>query len=328
MRFKNITRFSLALLFVSQTFVQAQTDNSLIAHYPMDGNANDISGKAHHGTGFSIDTADGHDGRPNSALFFNGVTSYIEIPDHQDFQFQNFTISYWINLYSDKGTVIFGKSEFETANNEAFSMAYNYYKVSRSSVQTGFHFGYKVPGYCTSPGNGWVADYSQKSVDLNTWNHVTASFDGAFMRTYINGMMVSETASKAAMASCVGGSLKIGKWWKHFETPLYGLLDEFRIYNRALSSSEILHQAKETVTNVDSEISTSINLLSVTPNPVLSGTVAISVNKNCSAAIYNEMGVVVKELVLISGQNMYDVSDLHKGVYLLRSENQTVRFVK
>src|SRR5262249_52367666 len=72
---------------------------------------------------------------------------------------------------------------------------------------------------------------------LFNWTHVAATYDGSLVRLYVNGNQVSSQ-------SCVGsiitssGVLRIGGnsfWGEYFN----GLIDEVRIYNRALSGSEI-----------------------------------------------------------------------------------------
>lgn len=69
------------------------------------------------------------------------------------------------------------------------------------------------------------------------WTHMAATFDGAMLTLYINGVPVSSTvATRPVVASA--GALRIGGntiWGEHFR----GSIDEVRIYNRALSDAEI-----------------------------------------------------------------------------------------
>ena len=72
---------------------------------------------------------------------------------------------------------------------------------------------------------------------VNTWSHLACTFDGSTMRMYLNGV---EIASKpqSGNATVSTGALHIGgnsAWGEFFN----GGIDEVRIYNRALSRTEI-----------------------------------------------------------------------------------------
>src|SRR5205823_3484653 len=72
---------------------------------------------------------------------------------------------------------------------------------------------------------------------LNKWSHLVGTYDGATVRLYVNGALVASRAQTGAMATStdpltIGGNVFSGQNWS-------GLIDEVRIYNRALSASEI-----------------------------------------------------------------------------------------
>ena len=69
------------------------------------------------------------------------------------------------------------------------------------------------------------------------WSHVATTYDGATLRLFVNGAQV---ASRAATGSITvsSGALRIGGnaiWSEYFK----GLIDEVRVYNRALSVVEL-----------------------------------------------------------------------------------------
>jgi len=79
---------------------------------------------------------------------------------------------------------------------------------------------------------------SGTALPLNIWTHLAFSYDGATLRLYINGVQVGTQALTGPIAASTG-SLRIGGnavWGEYFK----GLIDEVRIYNRALSAGEIL----------------------------------------------------------------------------------------
>ena len=64
------------------------------------------------------------------------------------------------------------------------------------------------------------------------------TYDGATMRIYVNGVQVASRAQSGAIA--VGnGALRIGGNNSFAGEFFRGLIDEVRVYNRALSAAEI-----------------------------------------------------------------------------------------
>ena len=72
----------------------------------------------------------------------------------------------------------------------------------------------------------------------NVWTHLAGTYDGSAVRLYVNGVLVA-TTNFAGSISTSTGALRIGGntlWGEYFQ----GQIDEVRIYNRALTISEIL----------------------------------------------------------------------------------------
>jgi len=66
---------------------------------------------------------------------------------------------------------------------------------------------------------------------LNTWSHLAGTYDGITARLYINGVQVSSQAQSGSIATSPE-ALRIGLSWA-------GMIDELRIYNRALTASDV-----------------------------------------------------------------------------------------
>ena len=82
-----------------------------------------------------------------------------------------------------------------------------------------------------------VAVVGTAAMALNTWTHVAVTFDGTILRLYVSGVQVKTQALTGSLLSSTG-ALRIGGnavWGEYFA----GLIDEVRIYNRALSGGEI-----------------------------------------------------------------------------------------
>jgi hypothetical protein len=89
------------LLIVLLAFATATTraDESLIAHWPLDGDGRDISGNNLHAAAHDIDfTAAGPTNRSRTAATFDGRSSRLEVPGHEIFNLgdDDFTIVAWV----------------------------------------------------------------------------------------------------------------------------------------------------------------------------------------------------------------------------------------
>jgi hypothetical protein len=72
---------------------------------------------------------------------------------------------------------------------------------------------------------------------LNAWTHVAGTYDGSTLRIYINGVLSASVARTGAIdpstyALTIGADTMHGSYYG-------GLIDEVRIYNRALSATEV-----------------------------------------------------------------------------------------
>jgi len=77
------------------------------------------------------------------------------------------------------------------------------------------------------------------TLTLNTWQHVAASYDGAKMRLYLNGLPIDSLATTVSISGTASTNLNIGA---HIPMNRYfiGRIDEVRVWDIARTSSEIL----------------------------------------------------------------------------------------
>jgi hypothetical protein len=86
-------------------------------------------------------------------------------------------------------------------------------------------------------GTAWSAAVTQPltSADLNVWKHVALTYDGTTLRFYLGGVLIN-TAAGAHTTN--NNPLLLGRWTPDSEY-WNGLIDEMRIYNRALTQAEV-----------------------------------------------------------------------------------------
>jgi formylglycine-generating enzyme required for sulfatase activity len=205
----------------------------LVAYYPFNGNANDESGNGNHGTvNGALLTSDRFD-RPNSAYEFNGVDAFIDINDANSLRPSFITIAGWIRpTISSKGAVLY-KCTYGTAENEEYEVGL----TSSSEINAGI----KKNSGC-QPAAGWVIVSSPPhTIPTNLWTFICSTWDGSQLKMYLDGALVATNPSgpTGPMDQCPGGNLKLGAGWNASDVYYSGKLDDFRIYSRALSESEI-----------------------------------------------------------------------------------------
>jgi hypothetical protein len=76
------------------------------------------------------------------------------------------------------------------------------------------------------------------ALGLNTWIHLAATYDGTTQRLYVNGVQVATKATTGAIKTSTG-ALRIGGDASWSNEWFAGLIDEVRVYNKALTAAEI-----------------------------------------------------------------------------------------
>ena len=213
----------------------------LVAYWPFDGNANDASGNGNHGVVHgAILTADRF-GNANGAYLFDG-SSYIEVPhsDSIDNITDAVTISAWVNAtggYMGGGV---------TVDQEYISILCKGYEKRQYGIQirNDNDWLFALP---ESESSSIITCGSTAGWTLSCWQHVALTYDGATIKTFVNGVQVGLASYTKKLAvntqslyigMDVGCTGIFGEAWSQIEY-LKGNMDDLRIYNRALSAAEV-----------------------------------------------------------------------------------------
>jgi hypothetical protein len=73
--------------------------------------------------------------------------------------------------------------------------------------------------------------------------------------------------------------------------------------------------------------SASANTLKIFPNPVINGTVTVSLNEASVISIYNSVGIKLRENVFSAGNHPIGLSQFAKGIYLVKANNDAALLV-
>ncbi|BDV42296.1 hypothetical protein GURASL_12190 [Geotalea uraniireducens] len=83
---------------------------------------------------------------------------------------------------------------------------------------------------------------SATALQTGVWTHIVATYDGAALKIYLNGVLDVSLAASVNVANSTGKlyfGYNPGRVSQGSEVPFYGQLDELLWYNRALSATEI-----------------------------------------------------------------------------------------
>ena len=219
-------------------------DNSLVAYYPFNGNANDESGHGNHGTPMeNAALTVGVHGDANGAYQFGGTDNpgSIHVPNSESLQIGNeWSFATYVKPLSSAGMDEWGNA----SDNGTHAI------VGHSHDRTGFaiQYGINEERFHTYIGHwdgGW-SDGISASADgnyLNKWIHIAYTYANNTFQIYINGKLITTTYTTPDFTDANTQDWYFGKYSDYWY-PLNGILDEIRIYNRALNANEIVELAK------------------------------------------------------------------------------------
>ncbi|MFC1481987.1 FG-GAP-like repeat-containing protein [Candidatus Neomarinimicrobiota bacterium] len=190
----------------------------LVAYYPFNGNANDESGNGNDGISWATLAPDRF-GNTNSAYSFNGTDEgiYTTVRPTTD----ALSISMWLKSSgsADYSAVVLCHDGIKKTG------------LSLDSPATQLRFFLKTLNTTTS-----IAATDQNYLD-DTWHHVVCWYDGATAKLIVDN---AEKGSAAITGTLdLGDSFRIANDAGAVDRDFSGLIDDIRIYTRALSASEI-----------------------------------------------------------------------------------------
>ena len=327
---KGILLFTVLISIVSIGNSQNLLD-SLIVHYSFDGHSNDLSGNGLHANVMGAVLAADRHGAADSAYFFDGTDDFIQLPiDPKLKPDLPLTISFWVKLE----TLNYAENRWVSTEN-----VYNNYtgvNMAVSSAGSGtIHVNY-------GDGNGAGPNYRRTKRSLNalsaigTWYHIAAVVRGPLdMDLYVDCNNVGGTYSGAggniAYVDSTGDLGRIhGLTASPQTTYFWGTMDDFALWNRALSPSEIVQVCNSGLTTSISESLTSYNKIScvVYPNPsqdIFTIKIDNILSGNLYFSLFDASGRLVNSRTINSASSEFSIANLTAGVYYysIYGEDQT-----
>lgn len=215
------------------------SQQGLVLHYPMeslpggttvpDASGNSLNGQLVLGTGAAtlVPSLRGY----GQALKLTGTQhQYVAVPSSPMLNVNKYTLSAWVRYTGVQNDKTLGRWEI-------LEKPASYWMNLRTNgrVRVGGFY-----GGCQS--SNWKYLDSNWSLPVNTWKSVVATYDGTWLRVYINGNAAG--GIRISGATCVNTQpLAVGAKNQPsnglLEAFWDGQLDDVRIYNRVLTSAEV-----------------------------------------------------------------------------------------
>lgn len=231
---------TLALLVRAQA--QSWLTNGLMAYYPLDGTANDASGNGNNGALYGPTSTTDRFGNPNSAYYFNGGTDYIWIG--RNVRPVNITVSVWFNTTASTAGGINGSSGFPAQAILRDRAGGWHLAVAAQGNTWGQPVG-ALGATLYRSSSGLVSLWpSGPAYNDGVWHFVALTYDGLSNSLYIDGVKRASqqfATDEGISYQTGGGALAIGRDGDYPDGYFTGEIDDVRIYNRALSDTEMLN---------------------------------------------------------------------------------------
>ncbi|TAG35774.1 MAG: LamG domain-containing protein [Cytophagia bacterium] len=203
--------------------------NGLVAYYPFSGNANDMSGNANNGTVSGAILANDRFGVANRAYRFSDGNR-ITVPNSSSLSLPNaFTFSVWVNMLSATGRD--GNGAVTTSSEQCIFTK----NCDGGHLRTAIYPQNGTFLLQTYANNG---DQVTIPFQLNQWKMISIVYDGSTLKQFVDGVVVSTKTTTLNLALTNANNLVIGNMGC-FIYYFNGILDDFRVYNRALTNTEV-----------------------------------------------------------------------------------------
>jgi hypothetical protein len=241
----NIGKFSffvfiLVILFGNAAVAACNNSNGLVACYPFNGNANNsssVSGLNGTVSGSQL-TADRF-GNPNSAYLFDGIDDFIEISNTNDALSlgSSFTIAAWVKPAATgierRTNPIIWKISSDGSNRDNYLLSW----ANDSTFMAGLERSTEDRDF----------EIFSTTKQFSNWYHVAGIYNGQNLQIYVDGVLEKSIQIGAVTPYTGSAPLRIGNNLNsnHANAGVFnGVIDEVAIYNRSLTTIELLELAE------------------------------------------------------------------------------------
>jgi hypothetical protein len=224
-----------------------EKDQTLVAYYKFKRDVKDYSGFNNNGTYYGSGLySSGYNSEASSAIDLNGFSDYVAVKSSASLRFTNqITLCGWyysVPFYGNGQNVIIATFANGDASQPSFLLG------ARGSYYQSSSFSFCITTNQKQQQINTVGpefNFTLKRIlnyDLYKWYFIAGTYDGTTEKLYVNGELLAWGLNNGSMVVSnddiyMGLSPQIRPSYDF----LKGKLDEIRVYNRALSESEILY---------------------------------------------------------------------------------------
>ena len=224
---------SFLLLAVNLCSGQVNLNQGLIAFYPFSGNANDVTTNNINGVVSNAVLTTDRFSNPNSAYYFNGSNSFIQLPYSPLYNFapqDSFSIS--VRVLPDQG---YSWPAQALVVKSPFTPDFN---------QSNWNYGEYILNYKAMTGYAANSVLVGNTVFTGTacWYNIIVTYKNGIWKLYVNGVLEASDLSQTKFILQDGPASKINFGKKGDANGDYfkGKMDDVRIYNRVLNVDEAI----------------------------------------------------------------------------------------
>ncbi len=228
----------IGMMFLCEN-ANADLNDGLIAYYPLDGNANDESGNENHGTVNGASLSVDKKGNADNAYTFDGVDDLIDCGYDPSTTLTNTgSIVAWVKSDFPSG------NEIPTKTWAANGGGWNHQGWSCGAK----HGDTRDIRFHWQTGTDVYLDTTTMPLQQDVWVHVVCVATTDKLQIYVNGLLNIESNISDQWVNTTE-DLNIGYCQGSDDTSAWnGSIDDVKIYNRALSASEIQQLYTESLT--------------------------------------------------------------------------------
>ena len=235
--------------FIDSSFSQVNLNKGLVAYYTFTGEAKDESGKNNNPIFNNISLTEDRFGNKNSAGYFNGKDNYIRIKNSPSLCPDEITMFAIIKPMGFYQGVCYGNAVIDKGVKDNipgfYGLRFSPGEYTRDCYDgDSLHQNFQGT---VAYGNGKTS--GDIYIKPGTWYAIVFTYNKDYCRLYLDGEMISSYGSVSKLGKN-NDDLFFGKK-NNTQYPYWynGVIDEIRIYNRALTNDEVLELYTQTSQN-------------------------------------------------------------------------------
>ncbi|MEN6575277.1 MAG: LamG-like jellyroll fold domain-containing protein [Phycisphaerales bacterium] len=275
---------------VTVEFELIPSGDGLVAHFPFDGDVQEVTGYSNDGVNYGSTDTEDRFGEPNSARHFTD-RQYVRVPRSAAIEPADaITVALWARLTDPNARELPILSKRYNVD----SPLCNSYILQPNNAPDFNMVGAIIAGGSVVPAA------SSTAMEPYVWTHEALVYNGASLKVYQDGQLVAQCPATGDLDYSsddlyigIATPARLGQHWE-------GDIDDVRIYSRALSAGEVWELSGQTL-DMGGTVCTD------PANPLTSGLAGVTV------AVTGDHGVY--EAITSGAAGVWRISDVNEGTY-------------